>query len=373
MGLLGLPLLVTLVLVTVAALAGGVWTWPRLAGRGPRMVLARIGVLGACQLLLITTVMVAINRHFAFYATWRELAGLGGGEVAVADEGGAGDGAAHGLVKLKPEFSLGDDPAEHGVIENVRIRGPVSGLAADAYVYLPPQYFRQEERSHRFPVVLVLSGYPGALRNLVKRLQVPQKALEEIRAGRIRPAVYVMMRPTPAPPRDTECVDVPGGPQSRAYYAQDVPEVIKAGYRVAAERGGWGVFGLSTGGHCALKLAMLDPDAYSAAAAISGYYHAIQDVTTGDLYGGSRQVRNENDLLWRLRNRPAPPVSVLLTTSRVGERNRADTERFLKLVRPPMRASSIVLDSGGHNFDTWNRVLPPVLRWMSGRLTSQGQ
>jgi S-formylglutathione hydrolase FrmB len=38
-------------------------------------------------------------------------------------------------------------------------------------------------------------------------------------------------------------------------------------------------------------------------------------------------------------------------------------------VKAPARVSSIVLDSGGHNFNTWRREIPSVLEWMSSRLS----
>ena len=32
------------------------------------------------------------------------------------------------------------------------------------------------------------------------------------------------------------------------------------------------------------------------------------------------------------------------------------------------RISSIILESGGHNFNTWRREIPAALEWISGRL-----
>ena len=52
---------------------------------------------------------------------------------------------------------------------------------------------------------------------------------------------------------------------------------------------------------------------------------------------------------------PAPPVSVLVASSKIGEKTYPGTLKFLSLVRPPMRAYSLFLPQGGHNFTTWNR------------------
>jgi S-formylglutathione hydrolase FrmB len=180
--------------------------------------------------------------------------------------------------------------------------------------------------------------------------------------------VLVMMRPTVAPPRDTECTDVPGGPQTETYFAKDVPAQITARYRVAAGPRNWAVIGDSTGGYCALKLALRDPGSFSVAVGLSADYGAPKDATTGDLYGGSAQRRRENDLMWRLGHLPHPPVSLLVTTSRKGEHNYKDTLRFIRLAGAPTHISSIVLPSGGHNFNTWNREVPPAMEWISARL-----
>ncbi len=153
-----------------------------------------------------------------------------------------------------------------------------------------------------------------------------------------------------------------------SFFSTDVPLAMEQAYRVQTGRTGWATLGYSTGGYCATKLAMLDPGQYSAAVSMAGYYNAIQDQTTGDLYGGSTAYQDENDLFWRLTHLPAPPVSVLVTSSRVGERSLPGTLEFLRLIRPPMRGYSLIVPQGGHNYRTWNRELPQSLEWLSRRL-----
>ncbi|TDD64158.1 esterase [Actinomadura darangshiensis] len=371
MSLTGWPLTCLLIVAVVAVLAATVWGWGRLAGPGVRRIAARAGALVVCQALVTLTVLAVVNRHFGFYGSWGEVvgaAGVGSGHLVQKQERGGGRVTAD-LIRRKPEVSIGGTPKRDGRLDTVDIRGIRSGLHARAYVYLPPQYFQAGANQRRFPVSVVFSGYPGAQRNLITQIKVPQTARDEARAGRIQPMVYVMLRPSMVKGRDTECLDIPGGPQTATFFSQDMPEAVRSAYRVSDARKGWGAFGLSTGGYCSLKLAMRHSNVFSKAASLSGYYGAIKDITTGDLYGGSQAVRNENDLFWRLRHRPQPPISVLVTTSKVGEKNKDETQRFLSLVKPPMRASSLVLDSGGHNFQTWKRVLPQVLRWMSQGLT----
>jgi S-formylglutathione hydrolase FrmB len=147
-----------------------------------------------------------------------------------------------------------------------------------------------------------------------------------------------------------------------------VTSAVEQNYRVSRDASGWGLVGDSTGGYCALKLAMTDSDKFSAAASLSGYFGALQDSTTGDLYGGDPALRDQNDLLWRIAHLPSPPIAALLATSRSGESDYGSTLRFAALAKPPMRVSTLIRASGGHNFNTWNAEVPAALHWLSGQL-----
>ncbi|MFU0242937.1 alpha/beta hydrolase-fold protein, partial [Streptomyces scabiei] len=147
-------------------------------------------------------------------------------------------------------------------------------------------------------------------------------------------------------------------------------EAVSAHYRVAKGPRGWGVVGNSTGGYCALKLAAHHPEVYAAGAGLSPYYEAPNDPTTGDLFQGDEEREKRADLWWYLKNAPAPDTSLLVTSSRTGETNYKDTLKFIELVKgkSPTRISSIILESGGHNFNTWRREIPATLRWLDERL-----
>jgi enterochelin esterase-like enzyme len=367
---MGLTSRKTLLLAVVLALllfALTVWLWPRLARRGVVPVLGRVGILVATQLSLISALGLAANYSFGFYATWADLFGQETAPGVVVDH--ATGGAARQLQvvdQLAVNAPGGAVPRLGGQLQKVSLGGGVSGISTTAYVYLPPEYFREPARV--FPAAVVLTGYPGAAEALYKKMQYPSTAADQVRRGVEQPMVMVMMRPTVTPPRDTECMNVPGGPQTETFFARDLRTAVLAHYRVGAGAASWGVMGDSTGGYCALKLALEDPSSYSTAVGLSADYAAPKDPTTGDLFGGSAAVRRANDLDWRLRHLKQPPVNLLVTSSRVGEHNYRATLRFISLVKGPARVSSIILPSGGHNFTTWGREIPPALSWMAGHL-----
>jgi Putative esterase len=371
--LTGAPLLALLGVLTAGLFALIVGLWPRLTGRGLRGTAERFGLLAVAQLALLCTLAAGVNAYFGFYTSWGELAGAAsqsfGPVPMVAPIGMQSQIKVLGVDGLA--VPGGNDPAKAGQIQSVELHGERTGLSTNALVYLPPQYFQPAYAHRLFPAAIVSTGYPGTVPALVSRLRYPIRLLAGLDSGRDRPIVLIMIAPSPASVdgRDTECTDVPGGPQVESFWAQDIPAAAERAYRVTSAAAGWGAIGDSTGGYCALKVAMMNSDRFSAAVSLSGDYYAPEDNTTGDLYDGSRAFRDENNLLWRLEHLPSPPIAALLTTSINGEENYRSTLRFVAEARRPMRVSTLIRTQGGHNFNTWNAEIPAALQWLSTHLS----
>jgi enterochelin esterase-like enzyme len=401
-----------MIAVALGSVAAAVWLWPRLAGQRPAMMAARLGLIAASQLLVLAAVLAFVNGYFAFFGSWSALFGNAGSApvsassaaassrpivVTGSDLGPVPGGSAlpedsNGRLAAKPPHFHGKKAASPGQmavapgldlkggavaaarkvgkILQITVTGEHTGIVSAAnYVYLPPQYFQPAYAHARFPVVLALTGYPNVTWSIVRWLELPSTAANLVSRGKIGPAVYVMMNVSVALPRDTECTNVPEGPQAQTFLEQDVPQAVEQTFRVQTGRTGWSVLGYSTGGYCAAKLAMMDPYQFSSAVSLAGYYTALEDSTTGNLYGGSNAFRQENNLDWRLQHLPAPPVSVLVTSSLVGEHDLAGTLAFLHLIRAPMRGYSLLVKQGGHNYGTGVRQLPQSLEWLNQRLS----
>ncbi|MFD0329927.1 alpha/beta hydrolase [Streptacidiphilus monticola] len=247
--------------------------------------------------------------------------------------------------------------ADGGTVEQVRVHGGSTGLTEDAYVYLPAEYGQPAYAHADFPVVVVFTGYPGTPENLITRMKYPTVAAQAIQQHQMQPTILVLMRPSVAMPRDTECQDVPGGPQAQSFFTKDLRTAVASRYRVGLTARSWGVIGDSTGGYCALSLALRAPQSFAAAVSLSGYYNAAHDSTTGDLFGGDPTLRQQADLMWRLRHLPGAPVSLLVTSSKT-EHDWKATQQFVAAVKAPTQISTLYLPSGGHNFATWNRETP---------------
>ncbi|MCF3133167.1 alpha/beta hydrolase [Streptomyces olivochromogenes] len=371
--------------MAVVCVALLIWLWPQLARQGLRQVLGRLAAIGVTQVAILAAFACWLNSSYQFFGSWGELFGDTETTPVGVTQASIGNGARSGLSPkeslLQPASSeqlnrvsgLPSGPvAVNGRVESVKIIGRRTGVVDPAFVYLPPQYFQKAYARQRFPVIVALSGYPGSIFNLAEHLRVSQTAGKLQKSGQMQPTIIVMIRPTIAPPRDTECVDVPGGPQTETFLAKDLPESLKSAYRVGHDASAWGVMGYSSGGSCALQLTMRNPGVYTTAGALSPDYKVKDDPTTGNLFGSGpgRVARiNEHDLMWRLRHLPAPQVSVLVAESKHGERGYPQTRAFINAVKAPMHVASIQPDQGSHNFPTWVREMPGTLHWMSQQLT----
>ncbi|MET8622761.1 alpha/beta hydrolase-fold protein [Kitasatospora sp. NPDC004669] len=391
MGLTSHKLLALAALLVVATVLGTLWVWPKLAVRSWPAMFMRLGTIAVTQLTLLATLGLAVNDYFVFYSSWSDLLGhehgagviqgVGGGTGGVGTPAGSPAGTPAGspsgtpagaqvlgTAEITGAGSAGRDAAQIGRLDKVRLPGTTTGLSTDGYVYLPPQYFRPGNEGRHFPAVLVMTGFPGDATNLVTKLRYPATELDLLRKGTMKPTVLVLMRPSPSMPRDSECEDVPHGPQAQTYFTTDVPADLRASYRVLGGADSLGVMGDSTGGYCAVKLGMEHSAVFPAAVSLSGYFKAADDVTTGDLFAGSGQRRDAADLNWRLAHLPMPNVAVLLADSKEDGSTYADSTAFAVAARPPLVVAQATVDAGGHNFTTWNRLLPPSLTWLSSHL-----
>ncbi|MEU4212330.1 alpha/beta hydrolase-fold protein [Streptomyces sp. NPDC026206] len=371
MGLTSQTFLLVLVAIAVAVTALVLWLWPRAAKKGPWALASRLGLLVVAQAGILSVLLVAANNEFGFYSTWNELLGRASGKQAL--QPGTEGGKRPPALVVKGQESVGLGPKEKaGRVDRIEIRGPVSGLSMDGYAYLPPQYFQKGHEKDRFPVIVAITGQPGTSKNLITQIKVPQAASAAVTAKQIRPTIVLMVRPSVVADRDTNCTDVPGGPQALTFFNQDLPVAVNDQYRADNSRGAWGAVGNSTGGYCALKAAMTNPARYGAAAGLSADLFARQDHTTGDLYAGNKQIRNESDLIWRLEHMPPPPASLLLAASRKGEEKYYEPMlKFAGKAKAPTKVDKLVREEGGHNFRTWREEYPAVLRWLDKELIAR--
>lgn len=327
--------------VVVALLFAWLLDRPR---RWPMKVLAAV----CCAVVAMTAAAVALNRELELYASWSELLGhptlSGSGGVQPVTGGGRGSK----MVRFT-------------------VVGRRSHLSMPVLAYLPPGY-RSDTR--RLPVVEFLDGYPGSPYSWVRGLHVQDVLDQEIAAGRMAPTVALFPYQTPSPRHDSECINAVGGLQVDTFLTADVREAVARLLRVRTDRAGWGLIGYSTGGFCAANLALRHPDQFAAAVSLSGYFHALTDHTTGDLFRGDPRARELNSPVWRVTRLPVPPLAMYLATARDDRTGMLDLRRFLAAARVPLRITTATVMRGGHSRPVWRALEAPALDWLSSWLAA---
>jgi Putative esterase len=349
--------MVLLAVVAAGLLAATLWLWPVLARRGAGAVALRAALLVVLQASVLGVVFVSVNRTYEFYASWSDLLGTDHSvaRVAAARPGGTGTvtaGQASPVVTLAS--SRVTVPGAHrdlgGRLAEVRIAGPVSGITATGHVYLPPGY---SPHSRPLPVIVVISRQADSSAASYGAPRVAAVAAAQIRAGRMAPAIIAVLSPAVAGRADQGCLDSPGGPQAATFFSQDLPRALTLAYHAVPGPAGWAVLGGTGGGYCALQLATAPSGQFAVAAAAPGIY------TVPPGRGGtpaSPGLRRQDDLLWRLRNWPPPPVRVLFAGA-------GRPRRLLSLVRPPMAAATTGPVAGP-------QPLAPELDWIGHALAA---
>ncbi|MEU5432183.1 alpha/beta hydrolase-fold protein [Streptomyces sp. NPDC020719] len=368
MGLTSGKVLALAVFGAMVLFAVTVWLWPNLARNTWRAILGRVGLILSVQLLVFASVGLIANNTFLFYGSWADLLGHQDGVGVMGNQAAGPDVKL--IAKQKVDVPGGGTPHLGGEIQKVMVHGEKSRIASPAYVYLPPEYFQKAYEGKKFPVSVVLTGFPGTAENLLKGLRYPKTAWMQAKENKMQPMILVMMRPTVVPPRNTQCIDIPHGPQTETFFAADLPRAISANYRVGTKPRNWGFIGDSTGGYCALAVALHHPEKYAASVGLSADYKPEIDMDSGDLFHGNKREEHRADLLWSLDHLKQGNSSFLVTTSKKGEGNYGATQKFIAKVKAPARVSSITLETGGHNFNTWRREIPPALDWLSSRLSA---
>lgn len=189
-----------------------------------------------------------------------------------------------GIVLMALFFAIHPDgarAADCGEIVRDQVHGGsiVGNLLGDSpdrrvLVYLPPSY--QRDTQHRYPVVYLLHGNGGHAQDWIvgspgkaSSLVVEQSMNQLIASGAVREMILVM----------PDCHNRYGGAHYidndvtgnwGRFVANDLIHFIDDKYRTIPEASARGVAGASMGGAGALRVAMANPDTFSAVYSLSG-------------------------------------------------------------------------------------------------------
>ncbi|MCT9080071.1 alpha/beta hydrolase [Streptomyces fulvoviolaceus] len=364
MSLTGTSFLYTLIALAVVALTLPLMLWSRL--HGPRIVrtAARVLMLLFAQGTAVALVFVLVNNQNNLYDNWADLLGTGDHVQQAANLGADGTGgiALKRLPRVRQQFT----PLSDGVRET-QLKGRVSGVNAEVYVWLPPQYGKPAYRHHRFPVVELLPGYPGSAKAWFGSLHAEKQLRPLMRDGRVAPFILVAPRTNLLAGVDTGCANIPGTVNADSWLSVDVPKMVMDNFRAESGPAGWAVAGYSAGAHCAVKLAVAHPDRYRAAVSMSGYNDPIGE--RNSLAAQSLRLRMANNPYLLLRGARTPPRIALYVSGQPGDGYEAGVA-LEQVAKAPTTVHVVYIpkSAGGHNMALWRPQVVPAFEWLTQQL-----
>ncbi|MFF7973701.1 alpha/beta hydrolase-fold protein [Streptomyces sp. NPDC007905] len=368
MSLTGTPFLCTTIVLSVVALILPLALWSRMRGPQPLRVAARVLMLLFTQGTAVTLVFVLVNNQNNLYDNWADLLGTGNHVQEAANLGRDGTGgiALKRLPKVRQAFRAADGPGMRaaGGVRVTQLKGRVSGVNAEVYVWLPPQYGEPAYRNKKFPVVEMLPGYPGSAKAWFGSLKAHEQLLPLMRSGQVAPFILVAPRTNLLAGVDTGCANIPGQVNADSWLSIDVPKMVTDNFRAQPAPQGWAVAGYSAGAHCAVKLAVAHPDRYRAAVSMSGYNDPIGE--RNSLASQNPALRAENNPYLLLKKTAVPPRIALYVSGESGDGYQAGVA-LESIARAPTTVHVVFLprSAGGHTMALWRPQVPTVFRWLT--------
>jgi S-formylglutathione hydrolase FrmB len=175
-----------------------------------------------------------------------------------------------------------------GVVVPVNISADASHFPhRQELVYLPPAWFNTNPPP-RLPAVMMISSAFNTPADWL-RPGGAFTAIDDFAAQHHGFApVLVFVDPTGTFDNDTECVNGSRG-NAADHLTKDVVPFVVSNFGVSADRANWGVAGWSMGGTCAVDLAVMHPEMFSAFVDIAGDRAptiGAKDQTIARLFGG---------------------------------------------------------------------------------------
>ena len=184
-----------------------------------------------------------------------------------------------------------------GVVVKVTTPDTASGFQhRQEYVYLPPAWFATSPPP-QLPAVMMFGGQFGRPDDWLKSANA-LATLDEFTARHYGNAP-VMVFPDVGGTfsTDTECVNGPRGNAADHLIKDVVPYVIST-FGVSPKPENWGVAGWSSGGTCAVMLAVMHPDVFSAIVSVDGQLGpnaGTREQTVARLFGGDESAWEQFD------------------------------------------------------------------------------
>ena len=271
----------------------------------------------------------------------------------------------------------------------------------DELVYLPPGYFATNPPP-TLPTVMMIGGEFNTPADWLRAGDAVTTIDKFAAAHGGNAPVFVFVDAGGTFNNDTECVNGPRG-NSADHLTKDVVPYLIANFGVSPERKNWGVAGWSMGGTCAVDLAIMHPDMFSAFEDIAGDLapnSGTKTQTIQRLFGGDAAAYAAFDPAtviarhgpyqgisgwFAISGNPSPaqhrtPVTIDAAAVGLGGRDTAPNPGDQTAAANSLCAlgsthgidCAVVPGSGKHDWPFASRAFAAALPWLAGQIGTPG-
>jgi len=341
-----------------------VWTWLFLfslvvAVLGWRQAhWAQRGISVVAMVFTFVAAFTVVNQTYDYWPTLDRLLGKEAAHLVDLPE----------LNAIRAQVRATGHLPDHGDTIVVHVPPTRSKFdAQDAYVWLPPAWFKSPEPA--LPVIELIAGVPGSPSDWTRAAYADTTSTDfaEHHDG-LSP--ILVMPDANGNAVDTECDNSHLG-QAETYLSVDVPAFMRAEFNAATGRHSLAVGGLSAGGTCSVVLALRNPTIYTAFSDFSGQAHQTFYVddraqTIHDLFEGSLSAYLAHDPPTLLKARQYPTVGWF--SSGLEDPGLGDARQLAALARDSLAQTCFVSTTGGHDYAYWEVAFRQALPWLSWHL-----
>jgi enterochelin esterase-like enzyme len=309
----------------------------------------------------VIAAFTAINETYDYYPTLARLLGKNAADFASLPQ----------LKAIRTEVRQTGKLPDHGETIAITIPPTISKFqTGQAYVYLPPAWFRSPEP--QLPLIEMIAGVPGQPSDWTRAGYADTTATAFAEEHKGTAPILVIPDNNGIKTSDTECSNSVFG-NAETYLVKDVPNFMQANFNAAVGKHAMAVVGLSAGGTCASILALRNPSVFSIFASYSGYASPTyinddEQQTIVQLYGGSKADYEAHNPVNLLQTNKYTGSAGWFTAGQSDPQPLAAVGQLADLAKKAGMQVCSTTPPGDHSFVFWAAAFQISLPWLSWKL-----
>lgn len=229
-------------------------------------------------------------------------------------------------------------------------------------VYLPPSYHTPQAHSRRYPVLYLLHGSPGSIRDWLTAGKADESANTLLTTNKTAELILIMPDGNGRPDMASEWANSPDHQQLiENYVSYTVVRYVDQHYRTLPDAAHRAIGGLSMGGFGAMNVAIHHPEIFGSVIALGGYY-----VAEGAVWGRDAAYEKANSPLDTIvQDKAAWKLHIYLGAATSDRPYYADTLQFANTLTHLHIPYTLDIQPGSHSWAVWQTQLYHAMSWLS--------